>query len=183
MRCKCCGNERFIGHQVIRADVIVDGNEAFAENLFGGLESHIYDSENPYGPFTCARCGAEYEELLSTDAMPTNMSLKNNEWILNDSEEPVKINNVVEAAYTEVWEETIVITSACLVDLKTRQIVAIYHNSDITIDTGECESGMGRYVTIADQDYEVIDEDEFQEDYAENWNPDDPDSCDVFWME
>lgn len=42
---------------------------------------------------------------------------------------------------------------------------------------------MGRYVTIADQDYEVIDEDEFQEDYAENWNPDDPDSCDVFWME
>lgn len=37
MKCKCCGNERFIGHQVIRADVIVDGNEAFAENLFGGL--------------------------------------------------------------------------------------------------------------------------------------------------
>ena len=138
MKCKCCGNERFIGHQVIRADVIVDGNEAFAENLFGGLESHIYDSENPYGPFTCTKCGAEYEKL-SESAEPTNMKFKDGQWICNNSEEPVKINNVVEAAYTEVWEETIVITSACLVDLKTRQIVAIYHNSDITIDTGNAK--------------------------------------------
>ncbi len=182
MRCKCCGNDRFIGRQIIYADVAVDGNEAFVENLFGGLESHIYDSGKPYGPFTCVKCGAEYEEL-SEDAEPTNMKLKESQWICNDSEEPVKINHVVEATYTEVWEETVVITSACLVDLKTRQIVAISRNGDTTIDTGECESDVSQYVTIADQDYKVIDKDEFQEDYAENWNPDDPDSCDVFWME
>lgn len=182
MKCKCCGNDRFIGHQVIRADVEVDDFGAFVGNLFGGLEAHIYDSGNPYGPFTCAKCGAEYEKL-SEDAEPTNMKRKEGQWICNDSEEPVKINSVVEAAYTEVWEETVVITSACLVDLKTREIVAISLNGDTTIDTGECESGVSRYVTIADRDYEVIDEDEFLEEYAGNWNPDDPDSCDVFWME
>lgn len=182
MKCKCCGNDRFIGHQIIRADVEVDGYGRFIGNLFGGLEAHIYDSGIPYGSFTCTKCGAEYEDL-SKDAVPTNMKFKDGQWVQNGSEEPVKISSVLEATYTEVWEETMMITSACLVDLKTRQIIAISRNGDTTIDTGECESDVSQYVTIADQDYRVIDKDEFQEDYAENWNPDDPDSCDVFWME
>ena len=131
---------------------------------------------------SCAKCGAEYDEL-SEDTEPTNMKFRDNQWICNTSEDLVKINDVVEAIYTEVWEETVVINSACLIDLKTRQIVAISHNGDTTIDTGECENDVGRYVTIADLDYEVINGNEFQEDYAKNWNPDEPDSCDVFWME
>ena len=57
MVCKTCGNSQFIGHQIIRADVMVNGN------LSGGLEGHIYDAEKPDGPFTCICCGAEYEEL------------------------------------------------------------------------------------------------------------------------
>lgn len=63
MKCLKCGNDTFIGHQIIRADILVDENGDFCENLPGGLEPHIYDSEKPYGPFTCTKCGAEYEEI------------------------------------------------------------------------------------------------------------------------
>lgn len=55
---KCvCGCNRFIGHQVVRMDVIVNGNNDFEEQL------EIYDSETPYGPYTCTNCGKEYDEL------------------------------------------------------------------------------------------------------------------------
>lgn len=63
MICKFCKNSRFIGHQMVRTDVLVDEKGDFSDNLPGGLESHIYDSEHPYGPFTCTQCGAEYDEL------------------------------------------------------------------------------------------------------------------------
>ena len=69
MICKICGKNQFIGHQIIRADVLVDGDGEFAGNLSGGLEGHIYDSEKPYGPFTCICCGAEYDELTE-DSYP-----------------------------------------------------------------------------------------------------------------
>lgn len=111
-----------------------------------------------------------------------NMKLKNGERIFDDSEEIVEINSVIDAMYTEVWEETVIITSPCLVDLKTRKVVEISRDGNTTIDTGECKSDVRRYVTIGNQDYKVIDEDEFQEDYTEDWDPDDSDSCDVFWM-
>lgn len=62
-RCPFCGSKRFIGHQRIRADVYVGEDGAFDENLPGGLEAHIYDSERPYGPFTCDKCGHEFNEL------------------------------------------------------------------------------------------------------------------------
>ncbi len=71
MVCKICGKNQFIGHQIIRADVLVSGNGEFEGNLPGGLEGHIYDAEKPYGPFTCVCCGTEYDELteepLSTE--------------------------------------------------------------------------------------------------------------------
>lgn len=63
MRCRHCNNNQFIGHQILRTDVLVDEEGNFADNLPGGLESHVYDSEKPYGPFTCTKCGAEYDEL------------------------------------------------------------------------------------------------------------------------
>ncbi len=62
-RCPSCGSERFIGHQVIRADVYVNGYGEYEDNLPGGLEANIYDSGTPYGPFTCAKCGREFDEL------------------------------------------------------------------------------------------------------------------------
>lgn len=63
MVCKHCKNNRFIGHQIIRADILVDESGDFVENLPEGLEAHVYDSEKPYGPFTCTKCGAEYDTL------------------------------------------------------------------------------------------------------------------------
>ena len=58
-----CGNDHFYGHQIIRADVIVDADGSFEENITNRLEDSIYDAERPYGPFTCTSCGKEYEEL------------------------------------------------------------------------------------------------------------------------
>lgn len=63
MKCKFCGGTEFIGHQTCRMDVLVDENGDFSENLHGGADANIYDSEAPYGPFTCCGCGAEYEEI------------------------------------------------------------------------------------------------------------------------
>ena len=63
MKCKFCGAEKFIGHQVCRMDVLVDGTGMFLDSVSGDTASDIYDSETPYGPFLCAVCGAEYGEL------------------------------------------------------------------------------------------------------------------------
>ena len=62
MKCEC-GNNRFYGHQLLYADVIVDGRGLFHSNAKGGLEQSVYESEKPYGPFSCAECGKEYEEI------------------------------------------------------------------------------------------------------------------------
>lgn len=62
MKCKC-GCNRFYGHQIVRMDVICDEYGNFDSDITEGLESAIYDSEKPYGPFTCVECGEEYDEL------------------------------------------------------------------------------------------------------------------------
>ncbi len=36
-----CGNDRFIGHQIIRADVIVGADGSFLENVLHGLRQGI----------------------------------------------------------------------------------------------------------------------------------------------
>ena len=33
MVCKKCGNSEFIAHQVLRADIVVDGNNNFLRNM------------------------------------------------------------------------------------------------------------------------------------------------------
>lgn len=67
-RCPHCGNRNFIGHQLIRADVLVDIDSGdFSDNLIGGLDNHIYDAEKPYGPFTCSKCGYKVDELELLD--------------------------------------------------------------------------------------------------------------------
>ena len=56
-RCRRCKSERFIASQKVYMDVLVDGNGFFKEDL------DIKEAENPYGPYTCAVCGTEYESL------------------------------------------------------------------------------------------------------------------------
>ena len=62
MKCQC-GNDKFYGHQIIKADVIVDRCGYFHENLPGGLEASVYDADQPYGPFVCTKCEKEYVDL------------------------------------------------------------------------------------------------------------------------
>ena len=62
MICKC-GCNRFYGHQLLRVDVICDEEGNYLEDITDGLSAAIYDAEDPYGPFQCVECGAEYDEL------------------------------------------------------------------------------------------------------------------------
>lgn len=62
-RCPFCRSKRFIGHQIVRTEVYVGEDGDFDGNLPDGLEAHIYDSERPYGPFICDKCGHEFDEL------------------------------------------------------------------------------------------------------------------------
>lgn len=64
MKCKFCGCEVFTGHQVCHMDVLVDGNTGcFLSNMRGGADAAIYEAGDPFGPFQCCGCGAEYDEL------------------------------------------------------------------------------------------------------------------------
>ena len=62
LKCKC-GCEEFIAHQVCHMEIIVDGNNEFIDNYYGTAEDSIYEAGDPYGPYTCVVCGAEYDEL------------------------------------------------------------------------------------------------------------------------
>ena len=61
-KCKC-GNREFIAHQVVRMDAIVNGHNDWQRSPNYDTDAAIYDSETPYGPYTCTKCGAEYGEL------------------------------------------------------------------------------------------------------------------------
>ena len=68
-KCKC-GCDKFVAHQVLYADVLVDSENNFESNwdtLHGrpcnSADKAIYESERPYGPYTCAACGTEYDSL------------------------------------------------------------------------------------------------------------------------
>lgn len=58
MKCKFCGGNRFYAKQKVFLDVIVDGNNNWIKNDRNGGES-----EDPYGDYTCVKCGAEYATL------------------------------------------------------------------------------------------------------------------------
>lgn len=60
--CKKCGCNKFHGHQLVRMDVICT-SQGFEENVHNDISQDIYDSEQPYGPFSCVDCGQEYEDL------------------------------------------------------------------------------------------------------------------------
>lgn len=59
-----CGNNRFYARQVCRLDIIVDGSNNFQGNAHdGSAEASIYDSETPYGPYECTKCGKTCDDL------------------------------------------------------------------------------------------------------------------------
>ena len=61
---KCeCGSTEFRAHQIVRMDVIVDGDNQWEENLTQDAAASIYDAETPYGPYTCRNCGRVYNSL------------------------------------------------------------------------------------------------------------------------
>lgn len=41
-------------------DIVVGQDNEFLENV-GSADEAIYDSERPYGPYTCTVCGKEYD--------------------------------------------------------------------------------------------------------------------------
>lgn len=55
--CPFCGNIAFSAHQQSYHDVIVDKDNTFV------MDAGVYESEDPYGPYTCTMCGAEFDEL------------------------------------------------------------------------------------------------------------------------
>jgi hypothetical protein len=62
-KCKCGGTE-FSAHQILRVDIVVDGDNEFIRNeneLDDSLA--IYDAEAPYGPYVCRNCGMEYDNM------------------------------------------------------------------------------------------------------------------------
>lgn len=63
MRCKKCGNTRFFAHQICRMDVVVNEQGNFEQNVHPeDISQDIYDSEKPYGPYICTKCGHEFDE-------------------------------------------------------------------------------------------------------------------------
>lgn len=65
MNCKVCGNDEFYAHQLVRMDIVCNGEGAFISGVHNS-PLDIYDTGKPYGPFTCTLCGAEYDELSKT---------------------------------------------------------------------------------------------------------------------
>jgi ribosomal protein S27E len=61
LRCPNCKNtKRFIGHQRLYTDVIVDSSGQWIGDPYDKIE--IYEAENPYGPWTCTECGKVFDE-------------------------------------------------------------------------------------------------------------------------
>lgn len=77
MKCKHCGGEEFFAHQVCRMDIVVDGSGNFLKNFHKDATQDIYDSEKPYGPFQCCRCGAEYDGDSLEGAVETSGPVQN----------------------------------------------------------------------------------------------------------
>jgi len=69
MKLQCeCGSTEFVGHMVYHCDVVVDADREFvrddgtAVTTTAGQNIHlpsIYEAGDPFGPYTCVKCGAE----------------------------------------------------------------------------------------------------------------------------
>lgn len=62
MKCKC-GCDQFYASQCVYIDIIVDEHGNFLENRYSTAEESIFEADDPYGPYYCTECGAEYDQL------------------------------------------------------------------------------------------------------------------------
>jgi hypothetical protein len=56
MACEC-GNNEFSASQRCYHDVVVDGENNWVR------DEGVSESETPYGPYTCTKCGKIHDEL------------------------------------------------------------------------------------------------------------------------
>ena len=57
MKCPECGCDRWVAHQIQRWTVIVNEDNEWQDDV------DSYDSEAPYGPYQCERCGHEVDSI------------------------------------------------------------------------------------------------------------------------
>ena len=58
-----CGNTEFTAHQVCHLDVIVGEDNIYVRSFTGDTDKDIYYAAPPFGPYSCTKCGKEYNEL------------------------------------------------------------------------------------------------------------------------
>jgi len=56
-KCPKCGCQKFYAHQNCCHDIIVDGHSNFLDDI------KVYESDYPYGPYTCFDCGHKMDNL------------------------------------------------------------------------------------------------------------------------
>lgn len=61
--CPKCGGKEFLASQVVRMEVVVDGYNEFLRNNTENAVESIYNSDKPYGPYVCKKCGEEIGNL------------------------------------------------------------------------------------------------------------------------
>ena len=57
--CPKCGGRTIYAHQLVRMDIVVDGDNDFEDEVPNG----VYDAETPYGPYECVNCGYTLDDL------------------------------------------------------------------------------------------------------------------------
>lgn len=55
----CSETKVFYANQVCHSSILIDEHKNWIEN------EEIYDAGNPFGPFTCKRCGTEAKEMAT----------------------------------------------------------------------------------------------------------------------
>lgn len=145
MVCKIYNNTRFIGHQIIRADVLVDSAGEFEADLPGGVENHIYDRAMPYGPFTCTCCGAEYDKLTEASD-PQQYGKYDPEAGVKNNEDP---ENMTEETKTEAstsrFSVSVMETLKRTVIVRAKSLVEAVRKVELAVERGE--------IVLTDRDY------------------------------
>jgi len=68
--CKC-SSTNFSAHQRCYHDIVVNSSNIYKK------DNGVYESENPYGPYTCIRCGAVYDDLNELTGTGGHNALEN----------------------------------------------------------------------------------------------------------
>ena len=85
--CRKCGCTVFFGNQRVLAEVVVDGNNEFLDHA--GDASDPYYAGKPFGPYSCANCGEDYDKLDDLPDTDEPMSItkcqERRDWMLESA--------------------------------------------------------------------------------------------------